>query len=436
MSVLSRALNDPDAEVREAALDALMNLGDIEWLENGSGLIDDGSGSRSFVASATTLTAMKPPQTPVFAVNGARHTSYLRTGVGEIYDNGAWLARQETGLPYEEFSGHVPLAGLLPSVEARFLKQDDIALRNTQSGQRIPAGIVPTSKRLERLRVRGTFWPQSATFSINDPEFTHGWVASIDDFSDAQLRDAERMTGLVDSPYTSLPEWARRGGIYDLAVEITAGHTTPYLQAKAIEEYLRANYTYKYAESAEDMRPPVGRDPIEWFLFDKREGTCGNFSSAFVLLARAIGLPARVVSGWVIGQTPDEQTVSMDQAHQWAEVAFEGLGWIDFEPTSAGPLSRVAELTLNGGDAEAVEEALASLEEAGAEVVRLENGGGPRGNGRRPFHGRGHNRGPVRWSAARPLRSMSPAPPIPPTCAPQREMCTKTVGGVNWTRWL
>ena len=65
------------------------------------------------------------------------------------------------------------------------------------------------------------------------------------------------------------------------------------------------------------------------------------FSSAFVVLARSVGIPARVVSGWAIGQTDDEQIVYLDQAHQWAEVALDGIGWVTFEPTpEGGPPSR------------------------------------------------------------------------------------------------
>ena len=61
-------------------------------------------------------------------------------------------------------------------------------------------------------------------------------------------------------------------------------------------------------------------------------------------MARSVGIPARVVSGWTVGATPDTQTVSLDQAHQWAEVAFEGLGWVTFEPTaSGGPFDRALE---------------------------------------------------------------------------------------------
>ena len=131
--------------------------------------------------------------------------------------------------------------------------------------------------------------------------------------------------------------------IRELAHEITAGRTTPYSRAKAIERYLKTNYVYRFADPSGKDLPPPGHDPVEWFLFEHKEGTCGNFSSAFVALALSIGLPARTVSGWVITPTEDTQMVYTDQAHQWAEVAFDGLGWVEFEPTaSGGAQTRVA----------------------------------------------------------------------------------------------
>ena len=312
--------------------------------------------------------------TPVFAVEGSSHTGYLRTGVGDIYAEGQWLAEKQTGFAYESLSD-IPDASMRPTVEAAQTHREEITVSALDSTQLVPAGIVPTSKRLERVGIDGMFWQPSATFSNHSINNGYSWSSIVDNYSDAQLNAAERATGLVNSPYTSLPEWAQRGRIYDLAVEIIAGHSTPYSQAKAIEEYLRTEYAYQTPETSRDWAPPEGQDPVDWFLFDKREGTSGNFSSAFVLLARAVGLPARVVSGWVIGITPNRQTVSSDQAHQWAEIAFEGLGWIDFDSTPGGPRARAALETLAGGNPDAAADALKALEEAGEEVTGLENGG-------------------------------------------------------------
>ena len=371
---LNWALNDPVITVRNAALNALNSMGEITILENGCGILTAERG-RAFISGTTTQARPQPPATPIFAVEGASHTGYLRTGVGDIYANGQWLAEKQTGFAYESFSDIVPDASIHPTLEAVETHREEITVLPSDSSRLIPAGIVPTSKRLERIEISGMFWQPSATFANHSFRNSYSWSSIVHEYSEAQLNAAGRVTGLVNSPYTSLPEWARRGRIRDLAIEITSGHSTPYAQAKAIERYLRTEYSYRPPETSRDWVLPAGQDLVDWFLFDKREGTSGNFSSAFVFLARAVGLPARVVSGWAIGITPSRQTISSDQAHQWAEVAFEGLGWIDFDPTPGGPRARAALETLAGGNPDAVADALEALEEAGEEVVRLENGG-------------------------------------------------------------
>ena len=86
-------------------------------------------------------------------------------------------------------------------------------------------------------------------------------------------------------------------------------------------------------DGSEPLRTPEGRDPVDWFLFDSRIGDSRKFSSAFVILARAAGVPARVVSGWAIEQSEETQTVYLSQLHQWAEVTQEELGWTTIDPT-------------------------------------------------------------------------------------------------------
>ena len=157
----------------------------------------------------------------------------------------------------------------------------------------------------------------------------YSWVSKVIEFARQELVEA---TPASESTYTQLPD-ALPSRVNQLAQEITAGIATPYEKAKAIETYLSSKYVYNFAGPLDDNPLPLDRDPVDWFLFDRQVGTSGNFSSAFVVLARSIGIPARVVSGWVIGQMHESQTVFSDQAHQWAEVAFEDLGWVAFDPT-------------------------------------------------------------------------------------------------------
>ena len=120
-----------------------------------------------------------------------------------------------------------------------------------------------------------------------------------------------------------------------LARSATAGATNPYDQASQIESYLRT-LTY-------DLKVPLvaaDRDLVDAFLFDLRRGYCDYFASAFVVMARSVGLPARLAVGYASGQVvaPGVWEVSAADAHSWPEVYFEGVGWAPFEPTPARPL--------------------------------------------------------------------------------------------------
>jgi transglutaminase-like putative cysteine protease len=115
----------------------------------------------------------------------------------------------------------------------------------------------------------------------------------------------------------------------ELAEQIVEGLVTPYEKAKAIETYLLTNYDYDVGYE----RAPEGIEPVDWFLFEERKGVCSNFNSALVVLARSVGIPARLVTGYAITPKADEQEVTARQAHAWAEVPFVYFGWITFDAT-------------------------------------------------------------------------------------------------------
>jgi transglutaminase-like putative cysteine protease len=154
-----------------------------------------------------------------------------------------------------------------------------------------------------------------------------------------QLRSAgEAYPNWVTKNYLQLPD-SLSPEMIALAEQITAGAENPYDMAEAITQYLRDTITY--AGTVED--PPVGRDPVDWFLFDSRSGFCNYFASAEVLLLRVMGIPARMVVGFAQGEfvKPDSYVVRLRDAHAWPEAYFPGAGWVEFEPTAnQTPLER------------------------------------------------------------------------------------------------
>lgn len=90
--------------------------------------------------------------------------------------------------------------------------------------------------------------------------------------------------------------------------------------------------------------PPWGRNAVDEFLFDTKAGYCQHFSSSFVVLMRAAGIPARVVTGYAGGyrnRLGDYWVVRRSDAHAWAEVWLPQRGWIRVDPTAAVAPERI-----------------------------------------------------------------------------------------------
>lgn len=90
--------------------------------------------------------------------------------------------------------------------------------------------------------------------------------------------------------------------------------------------------------------PLLGHDSVDEFLFEQKRGFCEHFSSAFVVLMRGAGIPARVVTGYAGGyHNPygDYWLVRNSDAHAWSEVWLSGRGWVRVDPTAAVAPERI-----------------------------------------------------------------------------------------------
>lgn len=101
---------------------------------------------------------------------------------------------------------------------------------------------------------------------------------------------------------------------------------------RAALDLFHARFTYTLSV------PLLGRDSIDDFLFDTQRGFCEHYSSAFVFLMRAAGIPSRVVTGYQGGWWNEASAyllVRQSDAHAWAEVWMPGRGWQRVDPTAA-----------------------------------------------------------------------------------------------------
>jgi protein-glutamine gamma-glutamyltransferase len=134
----------------------------------------------------------------------------------------------------------------------------------------------------------------------------------------------------LDVPATLAP------GLAEIGRAWTRDAGTPAAQLAALERRLQSEFTY-----ALDFERPRSEEPVLHFLQSDRRGHCEYFASAMALLARSLGLPARVVGGYRVTEhnaVGGYFVVRERNAHTWVEAYVPGAGWQTYDPTPPGAL--------------------------------------------------------------------------------------------------
>ncbi|MCI7232659.1 MAG: hypothetical protein MR546_01895 [Oscillospiraceae bacterium] len=130
-----------------------------------------------------------------------------------------------------------------------------------------------------------------------------------------------------------------------LAGQITAGLDYDWQKAEALQSYFMENdYIYDL-----EYIPP---DPsVEYFLFNSKRGSCTHYATAFVLMARSLGLTARYAEGFAPDITGRDNVFAVKDScsHAYPEVYIQNMGWIVFEPTVASDYNRSSDITDDTG---------------------------------------------------------------------------------------
>jgi len=140
-----------------------------------------------------------------------------------------------------------------------------------------------------------------------------------------------RQEGAVDR-HLQLPDLSDAVG--ELALTITEGAQTDADRVRAIEQYLLQNGSY--SDTPPYVDPDAERSPLEAFLFDAMRAHCEYYATALVVLARSIGIPARLVNGFAGGRENEIGgfvEVSRSHAHTWVEVHYARAGWVRYDAT-------------------------------------------------------------------------------------------------------
>jgi transglutaminase-like putative cysteine protease len=164
---------------------------------------------------------------------------------------------------------------------------------------------------------------------------------------------AELRAASTDYPREIEQYYLSEAGVTDqtreLAQAIAGDATNPYDQAEALAQYLHGDQSFEYRTTTRLPSDP-NQDLVDYFLFDPqngRVGFCEQYASAMVVMARTLGIPARLAVGFAPGervQSPDAPPdapastlwqVRQKNSHAWAELYFPGYGWQAFEATKS-----------------------------------------------------------------------------------------------------
>ncbi len=133
----------------------------------------------------------------------------------------------------------------------------------------------------------------------------------------------------IRSHYLQVPPGSPQ--VADLAHRVTQQATTPFERTVAIQQHLLENYRYSLEADTATLS-----HPLDEFLFTRKTGYCEHYATAMVVMLRTIGIPARLVTGFLATEWNEFGgyfTVRQRDAHAWVEVYFPQSGWITMDPT-------------------------------------------------------------------------------------------------------
>ncbi len=187
--------------------------------------------------------------------------------------------------------------------------------------------------------INSNFSPVCDVFIANTDKATN-YTMFVIPYSDENINDFSRIeisgTSKYDDfaqCYLSLPndtkqamlEIAERNNIKDLSKSDISQTVA------AVKDFVSHSASY----SLNTQKVPDGRDVAEWFLNDAETGYCMHFANATAVMLRALGVPARYVTGYCANVVDGKATVTSDNAHAWVEYFDERIGWIPLDATSS-----------------------------------------------------------------------------------------------------
>ena len=185
--------------------------------------------------------------------------------------------------------------------------------------------------------INDTFSPVCDVLVSNSDKTTN-YSMSVMPFSESELDNFSMdfssqvydYDNFVKSYYLKLP-YDTKLAMLKIAEENNLTGVSTQNIPQAVKQFVSHSASY----SLNTQKVPDGRDVAEWFLNDAETGYCMHFANAAAVMLRALGVPARYVTGYCANVVDGKATVTSDNAHAWVEYFDERIGWIPLDATSS-----------------------------------------------------------------------------------------------------
>lgn len=240
---------------------------------------------------------------------------YLKGGFYYAYGPRGW----------EDLGGEGPPPSIDGAVPMREVAYEYDVLSGRHPRIYVPGEPSPRMNGFERA-VDGAVFPRGSVPN------SVAWAAQVPVESAKPGRAAVPPTLVARLAFASANSQEVTPRVQELAQSAVEGIESDYDRATAIKQAIESRVKYNLNAPA----IPEGKDPVDTFLFETREGYCDLFATAMAQMARAVGMPSRVATGfWPNGEPNSDgyYVIRESDYHMWAEIYFEGVGWMPFDPT-------------------------------------------------------------------------------------------------------
>jgi transglutaminase-like putative cysteine protease len=254
---------------------------------------------------------------------------YIRRATLDVFDGDQWRISSRAVDETQRVGGGMPPPPGLTVTGEEPVEEYEIEVSDEYDSRWLP---LPYPAR--RIAIDGDWRYDIGSLDVVGGERDASGAAYVVDRIDVELDAAElRTAGLPPEELDTMLELPEDlpDEVQAMADEVTGEATTAFDRAAALQDFFRRTGGFEYTLETE---PGTSSSDLVNFL-QNRQGYCEQYAAAMAVLARTVGIPARVAVGFTPGTPQDDgsRVVGTHDAHAWPELYFQGTGWVRFEPT-------------------------------------------------------------------------------------------------------